>query len=177
MKIAARHLLVLVALYLSAQLVRADSGVDERAMKAAYLYNFALFAEWPTLPDVNFQLCVLGTTPLDDELAQLQGKRVQNGLPITMRRVLPDDPLTGCQVLYIDEHNRRFLDSLLRQLAATPVLTITDAAGFADQGVMIEMRRQGQRIVFDVNLIAARRARLGFSSRLLKLASFVADRS
>ncbi|WP_447791605.1 MULTISPECIES: YfiR family protein [Pseudomonas] len=177
MKIAVRHMLVLVALYLSSQVVKADSAVDERAMKAAYLYNFALFAQWPSLPDVNFQLCVLGTTHLDAELVRLQGKRVQNGLPITMRWVLPDDPLTGCQVLYIDEHNRRSLDSLLRQLAATPVLTITDAVGFADRGVMIEMRRQDQRIVFDINLIAARRAHLSFSSRLLKLASFIADRS
>ncbi|WP_339491908.1 YfiR family protein [Pseudomonas rhizophila] len=177
MKIAVRHVLVLVVLYLSAQEVRADSAVDERAMKVAYLYNFALFAEWPSLPDVNFRLCVLGTTQLDDELAQLQGKRVQSGLPIDVRRVLPGDSLMGCQALYIDEQNRRALGSLLGQLAATPVLTITDATGFADQGVMIEMRRQGQRIVFDVNLIAARRAHLGFSSRLLKLASFVADRS
>ncbi|MNL86350.1 hypothetical protein D3C87_2150180 [compost metagenome] len=57
-----------------------------------------------------------------------------------------------------------------------PVLTITDATGFADRGIMIEMRRQGPRIVFDVNLAAARRVNLDFSSRLLKLASFVAGR-
>ncbi|MBB6155475.1 hypothetical protein HDC30_002698 [Pseudomonas sp. JAI115] len=177
MKIAVRHVLVLVVLYLSTQGAMADSVVEERAMKAAYLYNFALFAEWPSLPDVNFRLCVLGITQLDDELAHLQGKRVQNGLPIDIRRVLSGDSLMGCQVLYIDEQNRRALGSLLGQLAATPVLTITDATGFADQGVMIEMRRQGQRIVFDVNLFAARQAHLGFSSRLLKLASFVADRS
>ncbi|WP_260954628.1 YfiR family protein [Pseudomonas citri] len=178
MKTAALHLLVLITLYLSSPVARADTEVvDERAMKAAYLYNFALFAQWPTLPDADFQLCVLGTTQLDAELVRLQGKRVQNGLPIKMRWVLPNDPLTGCQVLYIDEHNRRFLDELLKRLAATPVLTITDAAGLADRGVMIEMRRQEQRIVFDINLIAAQRAHLNFSSRLLKLASFVAYRS
>jgi hypothetical protein len=177
MKTGILHTLVVAVLYLLSQVARADAAVDERAMKAAYLYNFALFAQWPSLPDADFQLCVLGTTPLDDELALLQGKRAQDGLPIDMRWILPGESLTGCQVLYIDEHNRRSLDTLLQQLAATPVLTITDAAGFADRGVMIEMRRQDQRIVFDINLLAARRAHLNFSSRLLKLASFVADRS
>lgn len=176
MKVAVLHLLILLALSLP-QPARADAAVDERAMKAAYFYNFALFAQWPALPDANFQLCVLGTTPLDAELVRLEGKRVQNGLPIAMRWIMPGDPFTGCQVLYVDEHSRRTLDTLLQQLDAAPVLTITDAAGLGDRGVMIEMRRQDQRIVFDINLAAARRARLDFSARLLKLASFVANRS
>ena len=115
---------------------------------------------------------MLGNTPLDAELERLQGKRVQN-LPIAMRRIMPGDSLDGCQLLYVDEHNRKTLDSLIRRLGSLPVLTITDATGFADRGIMIEMRKQGQRIVFDVNLAAARRARLDFSARLLKLASFV----
>ena len=177
MKAAALRLLALLVLCLPGQAVRADAAVDERAMKAAYLYNFALFAQWPTLPDGDFRLCVLGTTPLDAELERLEGKRVQNGLSIAMRRIMPGEPLSGCQVLYVDERSRRTLDSLLQQLAGSPVLTITDAAGLADRGIMIEMRRQDQRIVFDVNLAAARRAHLDFSARLLKLASFVANRS
>ena len=172
MKATALHLFILLALSLPGQDAQADAAVDERAMKAAYLYNFALFAQWPTLPDANFQLCVLGNTPLDAELERLQGKRVQN-LPIAMRRIMPGDSLDGCQLLYVDEHNRKTLDSLIRRLGSLPVLTITDATGFADRGIMIEMRKQGQRIVFDVNLAAARRARLDFSARLLKLASFV----
>ena len=177
MKATALHLLILLALSLPGQDAQADAAVDERAMKAAYLYNFALFAQWPTLPDADFQLCVLGTTPLDAELGRLQGKPVQNGLPIAMRWIMPGDSLDGCQLLYVDEHNRKTLDSLIRRLGSLPVLTITDATGFADRGIMIEMRKQGQRIVFDVNLAAARRARLDFSARLLKLASFVAHRS
>jgi hypothetical protein len=177
MKAYALLLLALASLCLPGLPAHANEPVDERAMKAAYLYNFALFAQWPNLPDSDFQLCVLGTTPLDAELVRLEGKRVQNGLPISIRWIAPGEPLAGCQVLYIDERNRRTLDTLLRQLATAPVLTITDAAGFADRGIMIEMRKQDQRIVFDVNLAAARRVRLDFSARLLKLASFVAGRT
>lgn len=177
MKTLVLHLLVLVTWYLPCQLASADAAVDERAMKVAYLYNFTLFAQWPSLPDTDFELCILGSTPLDEQLTQLKGKRAQNGLPITLRWVMPNSSLSDCQVLYIDEHNRRTLDGLLQQLAATPVLTITDATGFADRGIMIEMRRQGTRIVFDINLEAAHRVNLDFNSRLLKLASFVAGRS
>lgn len=177
MKAIVFQLLALAALCLLNQTAQADAAVNERTMKAAYLYNFALFAQWPSLPDTDFQFCVLGTTPIDTELGQLKGKRVQNGLPIAMRWIMPGDPLTSCQVLYVDDRNRRTLDSLLQQLAVSPVLTITDAAGFADRGIMIEMRRQDQRLVFDINLGAARRAHLDFSARLLKLASFVANRS
>jgi hypothetical protein len=177
MKACVLQLLILTVLYLPSQAARAGEPVDERAMKAAYLYNFALFAQWPALPGADFQLCVLGNTTLDAELQHLQGKRVQNGLPIVVRRIMSGEPLSGCQVLYVDEHNRRTLDSLLRRLGSSPVLTITDAAGLADRGIMIEMRKQDQRIVFDVNLAAARRVHLDFSARLLKLASFVADRS
>ncbi|WP_433861556.1 YfiR family protein [Pseudomonas thivervalensis] len=177
MKSVVLHLLVIAVLHLPSPPAWADAAVDERAMKAAYIYNFTLFAQWPSLPDADFQFCVLGSTPLDEELTRLEGKKAQNGLPISIRWVLPTESLLGCQVLYIDERHRRALDSLLHQLAESPVLTITDAAGFADRGIMIEMRRQGPRIVFDVNLAAARRVNLDFSARLLKLASFVAYRS
>ncbi|WP_434702665.1 YfiR family protein [Pseudomonas sp. Z1-12] len=177
MKAIVLHLLVFATWYLPSPPVSADAAVDERAMKVAYLYNFTLFAQWPSLSAADFQVCVLGSTPLDEELARLKGKPAQNGQPIVIRWIAPNTSLTGCQVLYVDEHNSRTLDALLQQLAAAPILTITDAAGFADRGIMIEMRRQGPRIVFDVNLAAARRVNLDFSSRLLKLASFVANRS
>ncbi|UVM70418.1 YfiR family protein [Pseudomonas alvandae] len=170
-------LLVLAAWYVPIQPLLADTAVDERAMKVAYIYNFTLFAHWPSLSDVDFQLCILGNTPLDEELSRLKGKPAQNGLPIAIRWIMPNASFAGCQVLYIDEHNRRTLDALLQQLATAPVLTITDATGFSDRGIMIEMRRQGSRIVFDVNVAAARRVNLDFSSSFLKLASFVADRS
>lgn len=170
-------LLMFATWYLPSLPSFADTAVDERVIKVAYLYNFTLFAQWPSLSDTDFQLCVLGATPLDEELTRLKGKLAQNGLPIAIRWIMPSASLTGCQVLYIDEHNRRTLDSLLQRLATMPVLTVTDASGFADRGIMIEMRRQGSRIVFDVNLGAARRVNIDFSARLLKLASFVADRS
>jgi hypothetical protein len=150
--------------------------VDERAMKAAYLYNFAVFTQWPKLSAPSFQFCVLGTSAVGDELRRLQGRPVQEGLPLMVRNVMPGDDLESCHLLYVDEGQRRLFPVTLKQLNGYPVLTVSDAEGVVEQGVMIEVRRQGSRLAFDVNLPAARRVKLDFSARLLKLASFVVNK-
>lgn len=150
--------------------------VDERAMKAAYLYNFAVFTQWPKLSSAAFQFCVLGVSAVDEELRRLQGRPVQNGLPLVVRNVVPGDDLEPCQLLYVDESQRRQFAAALGRLNGYPVLTVTDAEGLVEQGAMIEVRRQGNRLAFDVNLTAARKVKLDFSARLLKLASYVASK-
>ena len=147
--------------------------VDERAMKAAYLYNFALFTQWPKLTAQVFQFCVLGMSAVETELRRLEGRSVQNGLPLVVRNVTPGDNLSSCQLLYVDQDQRRLFGNVSAQLLGYPVLTVTDADGLIDAGAMIEVRRQGSRLTFDVNLPAAKRVKLDFSARLLKLASVV----
>ena len=170
----ARAQLVASAAQIPAAAERAP--VDERAMKAAYLYNFAVFTQWPKLSSTAFQFCVLGVSAVDEELRRLQGRPVQNGLPLVVRNVVPGDDLEPCQLLYVDESQRRQFAATLGRLNGYPVLTVTDAEGLAEQGAMIEVRRQGNRLAFDVNLPAARRVKLDFSARLLKLASYVATK-
>ncbi|HEV8689084.1 MAG TPA: YfiR family protein [Ideonella sp.] len=155
----------------------ADAQVDERALKAAYLFNFIQFTQWPVPPDEPFRLCVLGHTPLDEQLAQLEGKPVLGGLHISVRHVAPRDSLAGCHALYLDDSQRAQVDEVLGRLASAPVLTITDSDGLADRGMMIEIHKREARLGFEVNLKVARRANLNFSARMLKLASFVAGAS
>ena len=78
-----------------------------------------------------------------------------------------------CQLLYVEESQKKHFGAALARLNSHPVLTVTDAEGLADRGAMIEIRRQGSRLAFDVNLSAARQVKLDFSARLLKLASVV----
>ena len=151
--------------------------VDERAMKAAYLYNFALFTQWPKLTAQVFQFCVLGVSAVDDELRRLQGRPVQSGLPLGVRNVLPGSDLESCQLLYVEESQKKHFGAALARLNSHPVLTVTDAEGLAERGAMIEIRRQGSRLAFDVNLSAAKQVKLDFSARLLKLASAVIGNS
>lgn len=152
----------------------AAAQVDERALKAAYLFNFIQFTQWPVPPDEPFRLCVLGQTPLDEQLARLEGKPVLGGLHVSVRHVGPRDAFGGCHALYIDDSQRAQAEDVLDRLGAAPVLTITDGDGLADKGMMIEIHKRDARLGFEVNLRPARRANLSFSARMLKLASFVA---
>lgn len=149
------------------------SQPDERAVKAAFLYNFIQFTQWPLPPTERFRLCVLGQAPLDPALARLEGKPVLNGLPLRVQPLGPRDRLEGCQALYVDDSQRAAAEELLPRLLAAPILTVTDSDGLADRGLMIEIRKRDLKLVFDVNLAATRRSGLELSSRLLKLAHYV----
>ncbi|MEK8030569.1 YfiR family protein [Ideonella sp. DXS29W] len=165
---------VFMALLLAVPVTPATAQIDERALKAAYLFNFIQFTQWPVPPDEPFRLCVLGTTPLDAELKKLEGKPVLGGLHIGVRHIGVKDSLTGCHALYVDDSQRSQVDEVLVRLAGAPVLTVTDGDGLADKGVMIEIHKRDARLGFEVNLKVARRANLNFSARMLKLASYVA---
>jgi hypothetical protein len=174
-----RHLLatgpaVLAAVLLAGLAPPVAAQVDERALKAAYLFNFIQFTQWPVPPDEPFRLCVLGRTPLDEQLAQLEGKQVLGGLHISVRHVGPRDSLAGCHALYLDDSQRGQVDEVLGKLGSAPVLTITDSDGLADRGLMIEIHKRDARLGFEVNLKMARKANISFSARMLKLASYVA---
>jgi hypothetical protein len=154
--------------------VAAQGQADERTVKAAFLYNFIQFTQWPVRPSEPFILCVLGQTALDEALDQLEGKNVQSGLHLKIRHVGARDPLAGCHALYVDDSQRAAAEILLPRLAGTPVLTVTDSDGLADRGVMIEIRKRDFKLVFEVNLGAARKANLDLSAQLLRMASYVA---
>jgi hypothetical protein len=150
-----------------------SAQVDERALKAAYLFNFIQFAQWPVPPDEPFQLCVLGRTALDEHLARLEGKPVLTGLRVSVRHVELREELGNCHALYLDDSQRGNVDAVLYRLASAPVLTITDGDGLADRGVMIEIHKRESRLGFEVNLKVARQSHIQFSARMLKLASYV----
>ena len=158
-------------LLLASGAARAQS--DEVSVKAAFLYRFIQFTEWPVPPTEPFVLCVLGHTPMDEALSRLSGKAVLNGLRITVQHLQPRDPLAGCHALYLDDSQRRKAEELLPRLAGAPILTVTDSDGLADRGLMIELRKRDLKLGFDVNLQAVRASGMSLSSRLLKLASFV----
>lgn len=164
--------LLAAALVLYAPGVRAQA--DERALKAAYLFNFIQFTQWPVPPDEPFRLCVIGRTQMDEHLAKLEGKQVLGGLHIAVRHLAPRESFSGCHALYLDDSQRGQVDEVLGRLAGAPVLTITDSDGLADKGMMIEIHKRDARLGFEVNLKVAKRANLVFSARMLKLATYVA---
>ncbi|MGV3591611.1 MAG: YfiR family protein [Gammaproteobacteria bacterium] len=150
----------------------AETALAEYQVKAAYLYNFISFTEWPETPDTELRLCVYGPDPFGDELDALHGKGV-GGRRLTVVRISTVELLDGCHAAFLTSDVISNLPRILDQLRNRSVLTIADSPGAAVQGVAINMRKAGDRVVFDVNLDAVHAQGLSLSYRLLRLAEEV----
>lgn len=182
-RVAARPTIILTAAILCAvpNAGRAqpddDLRASEQSIKAAYLYKFAGYVEWPDLPAAEpampITIGVLGSGSLADELAEITAGRSVNNRPIQVRRVTPGLPLDDLEVLFIGAQERRRLDQLLRPARQLPILTVTESDGALTEGSIINFTVSGQRVRFEISLVAAEQSRLRLSSRLLDVAQRV----
>ncbi len=152
------------------------SEFDEYAVKAAYLYNFAKFVEWPSEAFADaaapLSICIAGENPFGGALDTLTGKRVEDRL-VAVRHVPAATGLEECHIVYIGRTEQGRFKAVLAKLARLPILTVGDIADFAQEGGMIGLVEAEQRIRFNINLAATRQANLKLSSQLLKLATIV----
>ena len=161
-----------LALCACAPAVRAADDLPEYRLKAAFLYNFALFTEWPADVGGTLRLCVFGPDPFGAELDGLQGKAVGER-SIAVQRKTGLDGLKGCQIVFIAPAAAGQLPRVLEALEGQTVLTVADSAGAARQGVALNMAVSQNKVSFEANLKAAREAKLNLSSKLLRLATEV----
>ena len=148
----------------------AAQPVAEHDMKAAFVFNFAVFTEWPAdvlAPNAPLHRCVGAASPRAQSLAQLQD-RVVNGHALTVRTAAAG--VRGCHLLVLDKPDRERWPGWRRELGAATVLTISDDRR---DGAVILLTVDQDRIAFEVDLAAARAARLNLSSKLLRLARSV----
>lgn len=146
--------------------------LPEYRLKAAFLYNFALFTEWPPELGTTLNLCVLGKDPFGTDLDPLAGKALGQR-HIAIHRAASIESLGDCQLVFIARSALATLPSLLEHLHGSPVLTVADSPGAAARGVALNMTVNHDKITFEANLEAARAARLNLSSKLLRLATEV----
>ena len=149
-----------------------SNDLPEYRLKTAFLYNFALFTEWPADIGATLNLCVFGPDPFGEEIDALQGKPVGNRR-IVIRRVTSAAGLTVCQIVFIASPSGDGISRALSTLRGATVLTIADVPGAAKQGVALNMTVVNNKIPFEANLTAARAANLKLSSKLLSLATEV----
>jgi uncharacterized protein DUF4154 len=174
MRVSARPLLcalILVRL-LSFGPAALGEALPEYRLKAAFLYNFALFTEWPDEVGPTLNLCILGQDPFGQEADGLQGRRVGKRR-MTVQRKASSESLNGCQMVFIAPSAIDGLSRVLGRLHGSPVLTVADSPGAVHQGVVLNMTIVESKITFEANLQAARAARLTLSSKLLRLATEV----
>ena len=149
-----------------------SDDLPEYRLKAAFLYNFALFTEWPAGIGSTLTLCVYGQDPFGAEIDALQGKPVGDR-HMVVRRVISVEGLTACQVVFITDSSGDGISRALSALRGATVLTIADAPGAAKRGVALNMNVVNNKITFEANLTAARAANVKLSSKLLSLATEV----
>lgn len=154
-------------------------AVNEYQVKAAFLYNFAKFVEWPDPPagpsKETLTLCIVGQDPFGDILDQVTKGKTVNGRELAVRRLTGPEEARSCQMVFIAASERRRIPAILEGLKRADVLTVGETESFAQLGGVINFVLQGDRVHFEINLDAAERAGLRISSKLLSLAKIVRD--
>lgn len=163
-------------------LVAGPAGAAERELeyrvKAAFLYNFARFVDWPELDGAEgptrFDVCVYQPDPFGQTLdATLSGKAV-HGEPIGARRIAPGEDWDGCRILYIpDTVGNGEREAILQASSRRPVLTVGEDADFNSEGGIVRFLLDQGSVRFAINLTAAQQAKLQISSKLLRIAKTV----
>jgi hypothetical protein len=168
-------LLFLVA-SIAAHVSRAQEP-SEYQVKAAFLYNFTKFVDWPQTSGNDTQrpleICVVGDDPFGGDLDKIVEGESVNERPLVVRRLRRAVDAKTCSIAFVSSSERGHLRPILDTLRGTSVLSVGDTPGFAQMGGVINFILQDNRVHFEINVDAAQRARLKISSKLLSLAKVV----
>ena len=155
---------------------RAQQGPTDSEVKAAYLFNFLKFVDWPEEagrePQSAWVLCVLGDTPVGEDLKHLVAGKSIRGREMQEKQVTAIEELKGCHMLFIAAPEKKRLPAILAEVHGSTVLTVADMDHFVETGGMIQFVIQDSRPSL---LSAGTSARLKISSKLLSLAVAVID--
>lgn len=149
-----------------------STDVLEARVKAAFLYKFAAYVEWPQGMHTRSPL-VIGVVGADDvarELTLLASARPSEGRPVLVRRIGEGEPAGDLHVLFIGRNLIRPLEPLLRRAQQESILAVTESEDAFARGSVINFKLVEGRVRFDVSLVAAEQAGLRLSSRLLAVA-------
>lgn len=146
---------------------------DEYAVKAAFIYNFAKFIEWPqelfedtTTP---FELCIVGGRGINEKIGAIAAKKAQ-GRAFNIHAISTSTDSDFCHIAFFSRDQPAEAASNTARTAAVGVLTIGDNPSFVEKGGIIAFTLENNKVHFRINLDAAGRAKLRISSKLLQLA-------
>jgi len=152
-------------------------AAGEYQVKAAFLFNFAKFVEWPprSFSDTSapLRICVLGRDPFGDELRNITKEKIVNGRKLEVTQVFDLQVARTCHILFIASSETSRLKQIFESLRGSDALTVGDTKGFVEQGGMINFVLENSRVQFEVNRKAAEQGGLKISSKLLSVARLV----
>ena len=146
--------------------------LDQRALKAAYVFNLTKYVEWPQ-PSRELLVGFVGDGPMGESLEKLLSGKASESRQIRVLLSPKDEALEKCEILYVAYASSKRTQEILQQLRGKGVLTIGDSDSFTADGGMIGLVKHEQQIQIQVNLQAAQQSGLKISSRVLGLATIV----
>lgn len=154
---------------------RADNR--EYQIKAAFLFNFTQFVEWPAnaLPETKTPLVIgiLGENPFGSYLQEIITGEQVNGHPLIVQQYKDAEEIKACHVIFINLTEKNKLEQVIASLKGRSILTVSDDNDFIKQGGMIRFIKKDNKIQFQINPESAKEADLIVSSKLLRLAEIV----
>lgn len=167
-------LAVLVVLGPSAPAAGQELQATEYRVKAAFIYKFGDYVEWPAeafhSPNSPLVIGVIGADAIADELARVSAGRTVGGRPVAVRKLRHGEPLSGLHMIFIGRTSRAQLSTALAASKGQPALTIAEAEDGLRLGSMVNFVIVSDKVRFDVALPPAEASRLKISSRLLAVA-------
>jgi hypothetical protein len=158
-------------------------SASEYAVKAAFLYQLAQYVEWPAAnpppagpAEGAFVIGVLGADPFGRALDALAERKKLGGRALAVRRYKKLQDVGDCQLLFVARSEEARLEEVMARFGRLPVLLVGDSPGFAERGLHVNFFLAEERVRFEINLEASRRAGLQVSAKLLRLARLVKDK-
>lgn len=169
--------LVWVFVLTSSQIEGQPQAASEYEIKAAFLYNFARFVDWPpeSFSDAGSPLVVgiVGSDPFGGLLDKALNGKTANGRTLTVRRLSVGQDIRSCHVLFVSSSEARRMEQIADSLRGASVLTVSDMDRFVQLGGIVQLTKDNNRVGLVINAGLAERSRLKLSSKLLSLSKVV----
>ncbi|HWV14858.1 MAG TPA: YfiR family protein [Cellvibrio sp.] len=180
MSVFFRTLLLLLIYGLALSAGAKEAGLSEKQIKAAYLYKFSSYIEWPQTAfpeqDTPMTIGVLGADDLADELSDFVSHQTINGRAINVKTLKPGEVLAGLHILFVGQRQSEQLKTLLNSIQKQPILIVTESPAALDFGSVINFVLVDEHIRFEISLERADQNGLKISARLLSVAQKIEAR-
>jgi hypothetical protein len=168
------RLVTIVLIGIATRAGAADVVVGEYQVKGAFLLNFTRFVDWPPEvfkgPDAPIAICILGENPFGPGLDRAARDTVVSNRAVSVRLVSDGQQASQCQIVFVMASERKRARALLEALRGRSVLTVGESEGFLAGGGVVNFRLEGDKVRIEISTVAADRAALHISAKLLSLA-------
>ncbi len=172
-------LLIFAGIRGGASVLYAKPNLKEYSVKAAFLFNFGKFIEWPsgTFPNSSssLNLYILGNDPFGETLKTIEGKLVKER-ELVIKKCSRVEEIIGCHILFISSSEKKNLLEIFAKIENMPILTVGEIKGFCKSRGIINFKTKKKKVLLEINVDAAQRAGLKISSKLLRLSEIIKER-